>query len=166
MSLLTLFRSSSPRRLARFIPHPHFPPPALASLATTRIALHQRATMATGDKPHPLEFLIGTWSGRGEGFYPTIPRFEFFEELAFVKDPAGRPVVVYTQKTRRAVAGEAGGSEGSKVPGPPLHAESGFIRMPGWSNETCELILSQPTGWRRNTIRCLAKRMLFTINRA
>ncbi|KAF9957590.1 THAP domain-containing protein 4 [Modicella reniformis] len=97
--------------------------------------------MATDNKPHPLEFLIGTWSGQGKGFYPTIPSFEFFEELTFVKDPAGRPVVAYTQKTKRAVAGES-----KAVPGPPMHAESGFIRLPQWSNETCELILSQPTG--------------------
>ncbi|KAG0351317.1 THAP domain-containing protein 4, partial [Gamsiella multidivaricata] len=85
----------------------------------------------------------------GKGFYPTIPSFEFFEEVTFVKDPAGRPVVAYVQKTRRAVAG-SGSGEGSEhkdlVPGPPLHAESGFIRLPGWSNEKCELILSQPTG--------------------
>ncbi|KAI8359543.1 hypothetical protein B0O80DRAFT_233281 [Mortierella sp. GBAus27b] len=97
--------------------------------------------MATADKPHPLEFLIGTWSGRGKGFYPTIPSFEFFEEVTFVKDPAGRPVVAYTQKTRRAAPGVS-----ETDPTPPLHAESGFIRLPGWSTETCELILSQPTG--------------------
>ncbi|KAG0329015.1 THAP domain-containing protein 4 [Dissophora globulifera] len=99
--------------------------------------------MSTLDsKPHPLEFLIGTWGGKGKGFYPTIPSFEFFEELTFVKDPAGRPVVAYSQKTRRAIQQEGG----QVVPGPPLHAESGFIRLPGWSSEKCELILSQPTG--------------------
>ncbi|KAF9932195.1 THAP domain-containing protein 4 [Linnemannia zychae] len=97
------------------------------------------------DKPHPLEFLIGTWKGRGKGFYPTIEPFEFFEELTFTKDPAGRPVVAYVQKTRRAIP-DSEGAAGTLVPGPPLHAESGFIRLPGWSNEKCELILSQPTG--------------------
>ncbi|KAF8938157.1 hypothetical protein EDD21DRAFT_350401 [Dissophora ornata] len=101
--------------------------------------------MSTLNKPHPLEFLIGTWAGKGRGFYPTIPSFDFFEEVTFVKDPAGRPVVAYTQKTRRAIQQGAEG-EAQLVPGPPLHAESGFIRLPGWSNEKCELILSQPTG--------------------
>ncbi|GJJ74519.1 hypothetical protein EMPS_06877 [Entomortierella parvispora] len=98
---------------------------------------------STPAKPHPLEFLIGTWSGKGKGFYPTIPSFEFFEELIFVKDPAGRPIVQYSQKTRRAIPGAAGQDP---TPGPPMHAESGFIRLPGWSDEKCELILSQPTG--------------------
>lgn len=138
---LTLLRNSSPKRLVpQFI---HFHPYTSSSLlAATRTApLYQRVTMATGDKPHPLEFLIGTWTGRGKGFFPTIPDFEFFEELTFVKDPAGRPVVAYTQKTKRAIAGES-----QTVSGPPLHAESGFIRLPGWSKDTCELILSQPTG--------------------
>ncbi|KAG0069721.1 THAP domain-containing protein 4 [Linnemannia elongata] len=103
--------------------------------------------MTDNTKPHPLEFLIGTWAGRGKGFYPTIPSFEFFEELTFTKDPAGRPVVAYSQKTRRAVPGSgAEGGEAVPVPGPPLHAEAGFIRLPNWSNEKCELVLSQPTG--------------------
>ncbi|KAG0043688.1 hypothetical protein BGZ83_011130 [Gryganskiella cystojenkinii] len=95
-------------------------------------------------KPHPLEFLIGTWAGKGKGFYPTIPSFEFFEEITFVKDPAGRPVVQYSQKTRRAIPGVNAGQD--LVPGPPMHAEAGFIRLPGWSDTQCELILSQPTG--------------------
>ncbi|KAF9103672.1 THAP domain-containing protein 4 [Mortierella sp. GBA35] len=95
------------------------------------------------DRPHPLEFLIGTWSGQGKGFYPTIPTFQFFEEVTFTKDPAGRPVVAYSQKTRKAVPGK---DDNSILPGPPLHAEAGFIRLPNWSAERCELILSQPTG--------------------
>ncbi|KAG0196832.1 THAP domain-containing protein 4 [Mortierella sp. GBA30] len=93
------------------------------------------STTAAAGKPHPLEFLIGTWAGKGRGFYPTIPTFEFFEELTFVKDPAGRPVVSYSQKTRRAIpdtAVEQGlPQQATLVPGPPLHAESGFIRLPG-----------------------------------
>ncbi|KAF9185787.1 THAP domain-containing protein 4 [Haplosporangium sp. Z 11] len=101
---------------------------------------------ATSDRSHPLEFLIGTWAGKGHGFYPTIPSFDFFEELTFTKDPAGRPVVAYVQKTRRAVPDSSSSAEKALVPGPPLHAESGFIRLPGWSSEKCELILSQPTG--------------------
>ncbi|KAF9915011.1 THAP domain-containing protein 4 [Lobosporangium transversale] len=103
-------------------------------------------TQNNNREPHPLEFLIGTWAGKGIGYYPTIPTFEFYEEITFVKDPAGRPVVAYTQKTRRAVQGEGDNGPSSSVPGPPLHAESGFIRLPGWSAEKCELILSQPTG--------------------
>ncbi|KAG0349348.1 hypothetical protein BG004_007532 [Podila humilis] len=94
---------------------------------------------------HPLEFLIGTWRGKGRGFYPTIPEFHFFEEISFTKDPAGRPVVAYVQKTRRAIP-NSNDPTGSPVAGPPMHAESGFIRLPGWSPAKCELILSQPTG--------------------
>ncbi|KAF9104738.1 THAP domain-containing protein 4 [Mortierella sp. AM989] len=100
---------------------------------------------STADKPRPLEFLIGTWAGKGKGFFPTIPTFEFFEEVTFVRDPAGRPVIAYNQKTKRAVASE-GATKEQLVPGSPLHAECGFIRLPGWSEVECELILSQPTG--------------------
>ncbi|KAF9152118.1 THAP domain-containing protein 4 [Linnemannia schmuckeri] len=160
MSLLLRLRNSSPRspishsRLclsfvkSHNFPHTHTTTPAAT---TTRLFSTQQQTppppKMTDNKPHPLEFLIGTWAGRGKGFYPTIPSFEFFEELTFTKDPAGRPVVAYSQKTRRAVPGSGGdGGETVPVPGPPLHAEAGFIRLPGWSNERCELVLSQPTG--------------------
>ncbi|KAF9437158.1 THAP domain-containing protein 4 [Entomortierella beljakovae] len=145
MSLLILLRNSSPKRfispvsssiLASCSTQKHF--------GTTLKYNSSRKEMSTStDKPRPLEFLIGTWSGKGKGFFPTIPTFEFFEELNFTRDPAGRPVIAYNQKTKRAIAGE---SEAQLVPGPPLHAECGFIRLPGWSEEECELILSQPTG--------------------
>jgi THAP4-like, heme-binding beta-barrel domain len=65
--------------------------------------------------------LLGTWSGRGAGEYPTIEPFGYLEEVTF--SHVGKPFLVY---------------------GRPLHAETGYLRVP--SPERVELVLAHPTG--------------------
>ena len=83
------------------------------------------------DDIRPLEFLLGTWVGEGEGVYPTIEPFAYTEQVTFTPGP-GKPFLAYTQKTWRGGTSE------------PLHSESGYLR--GFGNQTVEMAIAQPTG--------------------
>jgi THAP4-like, heme-binding beta-barrel domain len=74
--------------------------------------------------------LLGSWAGRGEGKYPTIPTFEYFEEVVF--SHVGKPFLAYTQRTRATADGK------------PLHAEAGYLRVPRPGH--VELVLAHPSG--------------------
>lgn len=78
-----------------------------------------------------LRFLLGVWRGTGDGRYPTIDDFSYWEEAAFSAGP-GKPFILYTQRTKDAISGH------------PLHVETGYIRPAGPGR--AELVLVQPTG--------------------
>ena len=78
----------------------------------------------------PLLALVGTWTGGGEGHYPTIEAFTFTERIEVVPIPH-RPRLAYRSSTVGA-------------DGLPLHGESGFLRVVG--DGEVELVVAAAPG--------------------
>lgn len=77
----------------------------------------------------PLQALIGTWAGEGQGEYPTIQPFGYREEISFAF--VGKPFLVYSQRTQA-------------LDGSPMHMETGYLRHTGEGH--LEFVLALPTG--------------------
>ena len=77
----------------------------------------------------PLAFLLGSWSGDGEGSYPTTTPFRFREEMRF--EHVGDAFILYAQRSWL-------------TDGEPIHFESGVVR-PGGTGRV-EFALAHPLG--------------------
>ena len=78
--------------------------------------------------------LVGTWSGHGEGEYPTISPFRYEEEIVFSRPRADKPFLSYSQQTWKAHGARENG----------MHFESGFLRA--FPDRVCELVIAQASG--------------------
>jgi hypothetical protein len=91
-------------------------------------------TVGTGVPPlhadlEHLSFLLGSWSGEGEGQYPGVEPFRFREELAF--DHVGDAFLLLTESSWT-------------LEGEPLHFERGTLRPVGPGK--VDLALAHPIG--------------------
>ena len=77
----------------------------------------------------PLAFLLGFWSGTGEGTYPTTSPFRFREEMRF--EHVGDPFLLYAQWSWTE-------------DGTPSHFERGVVRPAGPGR--VEFALAHPIG--------------------
>jgi hypothetical protein len=93
-----------------------------------------RPTMATPSELHEdlaqLAFLLGDWSGTGEGVWPPGERFDYAEDVSF--EFVGDPFLLYAQRSW------------SLDDGSPIHFERGFLRPAGPG--IVELLLAHPIG--------------------
>ena len=83
---------------------------------------------------NPLAWIVGTWRGKGRGEYPTIPGFEFAQEVVFNHD--GRPFMNYY--SRSWIIDDKGDILR------PGASEAGFWRVR--PNNVLEVVITHSTG--------------------
>jgi THAP4-like, heme-binding beta-barrel domain len=81
-----------------------------------------------------LAFLLGDWSGVGEGVWPPGERFDYAEDVTF--EFVGDPFLLYAQRSW------------SLDDGSPIHFERGFLRPAGPG--IVELLLAHRSGSPRS----------------
>ena len=77
-----------------------------------------------------LAFLLGTWTGEGDGWWPTTEPFHYGEEMTF--EHVGDPFLMYSQRSWLVTDGS------------PLHFERGFFRPADAGR--LEIVLAHPLG--------------------
>lgn len=113
------------------------PTPAPAVAAGSGHGAPTAAAMAAPPPPAPepihgpLGALAGTWTGPGQGRYPTIDGFAYAERLEVVPIP-GRPRLSWKVTTKAADDGR------------PLHGEAGFVRLT--DDGEVEMVLATGSG--------------------
>jgi len=89
---------------------------------------HSNETLSVDDF---LKLIQGTFSGKGQGSYPTITSFPYEETVVFER-LGDKPIFSYRQSTKHAETGK------------PLHCESGYLRCV--NQGIIEWTIAQPTG--------------------
>lgn len=111
---------------------PDLSAPTPAPAAPARVAAPAAPAPPAAEAVHgPLAALAGTWTGPGQGRYPTIEGFSYAERLEIVPIP-GKPRLSWRVTTRAADDGRG------------LHAESGFLRLT--DEGEVELVLALGSG--------------------
>jgi hypothetical protein len=82
----------------------------------------------------PLAWLVGSWRGKGRGEYPTVPGFQFAQEVNFNHD--GRPFLNYFSRSWLI-------DDNNEII-KPAASEVGFWRVK--ENNVLEVILAHNTG--------------------
>jgi len=82
----------------------------------------------------PLAWLVGSWRGKGRGEYPSVPGFQFAQEVSFNHD--GRPFLNYFSRSWII-------DENNEIIRPAA-SEVGFWRVK--ENNVLEVILAHNTG--------------------
>ncbi|CAG8826696.1 13596_t:CDS:2, partial [Gigaspora margarita] len=131
--MLSVYQSiNSSRKQFRFIVPLKFNDIYVSKQSCQYIVVAEESLKA---KPaHPLEFLFGTWKGKGNGHFEGIKDFVYDEELDISPDEARRGWLYYNQKMWNPTRNNTN-----------FHSEVGYIRMPGMTDKV-KLVLAQPTG--------------------
>ena len=117
-------------RWAHLLGGPPVDPPA-ATATTVAVPPVAAAPVEIPVEVASLAAFVGSWSGAGEGRYPTIADFAYTEQIELRTVP-GKALLAYRSATRASDDGRV------------LHGESGFLRVVG--DGLVELVVAQGSG--------------------